>query len=186
MDAIELTLADHRTVEELFGQFEQTQDPAERGRIIQTVIEELSIHAAIEEEIMYPAMRELPDGEELVEHAIEEHLEAKVALAVLGRLSPTSEEFVEKAQEMIDDVRHHVEEEESDLLPRLKEALGPERLQEMGQRMAQAKERAPRRPSADDLTKATKEQLYEAAQVIDLTGRSDMDKDQLASELVGS
>lgn len=186
MDAISLTIQDHRTAEDLFSRFEGTDDPAEKRRVMDKVIEELSVHAAIEEEVLYPPMRELPGGDDLVEEAIEEHLEAKVALAVLGKLQPDDPAFDEKAAELIADVRHHVEEEESDLLPKMKEAVGEQRLEELGRQLEEAKSRAPTRPSPEDLAEATTDQLYEAAQVLGLEGRSDMNKDDLVKQIAGT
>lgn len=186
MDAVSLTIKDHRTVEELFSRFESTDDPAEKRQIMDTVIEELSVHAAIEEQVLYPAMRQLPDGDDLVDEAIEEHVEAKVALVVLDRLQPDHPMFDEKATELIADVRHHVEEEESELLPRMKEHFDSARLEDLGRQLQEAKAGAPTQPAPADLAEATGEQLYEAAQVLDLDGRSDMKKDELVKLVAGS
>jgi hemerythrin superfamily protein len=186
VDAIEQTIQDHRTAEELFQRFEKADDLAEKRSILNDIIEELSVHATIEEQELYPVMKELPDGEDLVAEAMEEHLEAKLALAVLEQLPPDSPDFDTKAQELIADVRHHVEEEEQELLPKLKDAFDGDRLEDLGRRLQEAKSSAPTRPTAEDLSKATVEQLSEAARILDLPGRSEMDKDQLAKELAGS
>ncbi|HUH06356.1 MAG TPA: hemerythrin domain-containing protein, partial [Egibacteraceae bacterium] len=97
MDAISLLIQDHRTVDEMFGRFEQTSDPAQRRQLVDKMIEELSIHAAIEEQELYPVMRRVFDEEDLVEEAEHEHAEAKAVLAVLSQLRPEDERFEQMA-----------------------------------------------------------------------------------------
>lgn len=183
MDAITLLTQDHRTVEELFGRFEQSSDPAERRQLVDQMIEELSVHAAIEEQELYPVMQEVI-GDEDVEHAEHEHAEAKAVLAVLARMEPQDERFEPMVSELISDVRHHVEEEEYELFPEFREKMTEQQLEELGQRLEQAKGSAPTKPSAKDLEEQlSRDELYEFAQKAGLGGRSDMSKKDLASAL---
>lgn len=185
MDGLELLIQDHRTVDQVFDQYQQTSDDAERRRLVDTMIEELSIHAAIEERELYPLMhRSLPEDDS-VEHAEHEHAEAKAVLAVLGQLEPTDEPFDEMVNELISDVRHHVQEEEDELFPQLREAVSDEELEQLGQRLEQAKQSAPKKPSAAELEALSGEELQQFAQKMGVEGRSDLNKQQLAKALVG-
>ncbi|HEX2032097.1 MAG TPA: hemerythrin domain-containing protein [Actinomycetota bacterium] len=145
MNAIDLIVQDHREVEELFAELEEGD--GDRTALVQDVIRELSIHAAIEEQFLYPAMRRsLPDGDQLVEEALDEHQEAKEVLAELDGMEEEDPDFDARVRTLIQDVRHHVEEEEGELLPKIRTALSDSELEEMGERMERAKAVAPTRP----------------------------------------
>jgi hemerythrin superfamily protein len=149
MDAISLLKDDHRKVEQLFKRFEQTTDRAttERRRIVEEVIRELSIHAEIEETVFYPAIREsVPPSEDMVLESLEEHHVVKWLLSELDGMSPDAERFEAKFTVLKENVRHHVEEEESDLFPQVRRALTRTALEQMGEAMARAKTIAPTRP----------------------------------------
>ena len=149
MDAITLLKADHKTVEKLFKSFEKAGDRAiqTKGHIVEQIIEELSVHAAIEEQIFYPAIRnEVPDTDDDVLEALEEHHIVKWVLSELGSMEPDAERFDAKVTVLIENVRHHVEEEESELFPTVRAALGRKRLGEIGDQMEEAKKTAPKRP----------------------------------------
>ncbi|HEX2041835.1 MAG TPA: hemerythrin domain-containing protein [Acidimicrobiales bacterium] len=140
---------DHREVERLFKQFEKAGPNAHatRRQIVDRIIEELSVHAVIEEQVFYPAVREaVPDAEDEVLESLEEHHIVKWTLSELEKLDPEHERFVPKTTVLIESVRHHVEEEEDELFPQVREVLKRKRLQEIGEAMAKAKEVAPTRP----------------------------------------
>ena len=122
-------------------------NPAARREPVDLFIRELSIHAAIEEEVLYPTVRrELPDGEAMADEALQEHQEAKEILRRLDRMDPADFEFDSAVRELIKDVRHHVDEEENEMFPKLRSALSQDRLVELGARMQEAKRTAPTRP----------------------------------------
>ncbi len=151
MDAIQLIEKDHATVERLFRQFEradQREDHAELKRVVREIIKELSIHAAIEEQALYPALRraEGEDAEDEVLEALEEHHVAKLMLLELDKMTPKDERFCAKVNVLIESVRHHIEEEEGELLPRLRKATSPEERRELGRDLAALKKAAPTRP----------------------------------------
>ena len=149
MDAITLLKNDHKTVEKLFKKFEKAGDDAlaTKQQVVASIIEELSVHAAIEEQVFYPAVREaLPDLEDTVLEALEEHHIAKWTLWELANLSPDHERFDAKVTVLIESVRHHVEEEEGDLFPEVRKALGRKALGEVGDAMVEAKKTAPTSP----------------------------------------
>lgn len=147
MDAIDLIEQDHRHVDSLFERFEQTDDQDTKRELVNQMVHELSVHAAIEEEIFYPAVREaLPEGDGLVNESLHEHQEAKELLNDLDGMEPDHPTFDPTVSRLIQEVRHHVEEEETEILPALRDRLDPELLGEMGQELESAKGRAPTRP----------------------------------------
>ena len=145
-DAITLLTTDHQEVEQLFGQLESQPPGPSQDEPVREVIRELSGHAAIEEQVLYPAMRSaLPDGDALVEEALQEHQQVKEALAAIERSdSPNARDAL--LRQLMADVRHHVDEEEGELFPKLREAVGPEGLQDLGEKLAAAKKMAPTHP----------------------------------------
>jgi hemerythrin superfamily protein len=149
IDAVTQLENDHRTVDDLFSQYEAlvVSTPSARRGPVDRFIRELSVHAAIEEEVLYPAVRrELPDGEAMADEALQEHQDAKEILRRLDRMDPSDFEFDSAVTQLIKDVRHHVDEEEAEMFPRLRSALGQERLMQLGARMQEAKRTAPTRP----------------------------------------
>ena len=147
MDAITLLKQDHKAVEKLFKQFEKAKQPAQQRKIAGQVVKELSVHAAIEEMIFYPAVRDrVPKEEETVLEALEEHHVVKWVLSELEDMKPDHERFKAKMSVMMESVRHHVEEEESELFPAVRKALGRRELGELGEALEKAKKTAPTRP----------------------------------------
>ena len=147
MDAITLLKQDHRTVEALFRRYESGPQGQEKQDVVHEIIRELSVHAAIEEQVLYPAVRRaFPKGEDLAEEGIDEHQEVKETLSDLDGMDPSEPGFDPKVRSLIGDVRHHVEEEEGEMFPKLAQALSSDRLDEMGSAMEGAKRMAPTRP----------------------------------------
>ena len=130
---IKLIEQDHREVEELFSQFEQSGDKS----IAMKICAELDAHAEAEEKAFYPIVREEVDAS-LVKEAEEEHGEAR---QLIGRIKQTSdpEHLTELVAELKKDVQHHVQEEESEMLPKARESLGESRLSEIGRQFQDAK-----------------------------------------------
>ncbi|MGW4806335.1 hemerythrin domain-containing protein [Kitasatospora sp. NPDC004272] len=149
MDAIVLLKEDHKTVEKLFKEFEKAGDRAHatKRRIADRVIEELTVHAVIEEEVFYPAAREAAPGTaDHVLESVEEHHVVVWMLAELAGLDPHDERFDAKMTVLMENVRHHVEEEERDWFPEVRKAMGRNRLLELGERLEAARETATRDP----------------------------------------
>jgi hemerythrin superfamily protein len=147
MDAITLLKADHKTVKGLFREFERSDDAPKKRKLVDLMIKELSIHAAIEEEVFYPAARaEVKDALDEVLESIEEHHVMKWVLSELQGLDPHDERFEPKTTVLIELVRHHVEEEESDFFPKVRAELGRKRLAEIGDELEKAKKTAPQEP----------------------------------------
>jgi len=149
MDAITLLKNDHKTVERLFKRFEKAGDEPskEKQGIVASIIEELSVHAAIEEQVFYPGIREaVPDTDDMVLEALEEHNVAKWVLSEIDGLPVDHERYDAKVTVLIESVRHHVTEEEEELFPQVREALGRKVLGQIGEALDAAKRTAPRRP----------------------------------------
>ncbi|RKE17344.1 hemerythrin domain-containing protein [Streptomyces sp. TLI_171] len=149
MDAIVLLKEDHTKVEKLFKEFEQAGDRAfaTKRRIVDRVIEELTVHTVIEEEVFYPAAREAaPDTSDHVLESVEEHHVVVWMLAELTDLDPEDERFDAKMTVLMENVRHHVEEEEKEWFPEVRRAMGRNRLLELGERLQEARKTATHDP----------------------------------------
>jgi hemerythrin superfamily protein len=151
VDAIDLLIGDHRAVAELFEQFEKAGERAykTKQRLVEKISEELTTHAYIEEKIFYPEARAaVPATKDHVLESIEEHHLVLWMLAELSGIDPADERFDAKVTVLIENVRHHVDEEEKDWFPTVRKAMKAEQLRELGQRLAAAKADAPADPLA--------------------------------------
>lgn len=145
MDAITMLKDDHKTVKKLFREFEKA-DEGRKKRIADQIVEELSVHSALEEQIFYPAAREsLPDGDTVLEAVEEHHVVAWICSELMG-MDTDDERFEPKVIVMKEMVEHHIKEEEDEMFPKMREALGRKVLQEIGARMEEAKPSMPREP----------------------------------------
>lgn len=149
MDAITLLKDDHKTVEKLFKRFEKAGDGAykEKRNVAERIREELSRHAAIEEQLFYSVVRATVDGvEDVTLESLEEHHIVKWVLSELDDMDPKDERFTAKMTVLIENVRHHVDEEEDELFPKVREQLGRKDLGELGDAMEAARRIAPTHP----------------------------------------
>jgi hemerythrin-like domain-containing protein len=144
MDAVALLKADHRKVEDLFSQLEKTTErgAAKRTRLLGQIETEIKMHMRLEEDIFYPAFREAvkkKDDKEMYHEAKEEHHVADMVMSELKRLDPTDETFGAKAKVLKELIEHHVEEEEGEMFPKARRAMGVAMLRELGEEMAERK-----------------------------------------------
>lgn len=139
-DPIELLKEDHKKVKDLFDEFENTNNRRSQQRIVREAILELDVHAGIEEEIFYPAYAEAAqsEGEEIVLEAEEEHHVVHLLIGELRGMSEVDERTAAKFTVLAENVRHHIQEEEKEMLPKAKKLLG-DRLEELGEQMMQRK-----------------------------------------------
>lgn len=152
------------------------------SRIASEATRALRAHTAIEEEIFHPAVRRAQDDliDEVLE-GLEEHHVVEVLLDELeGMSSSEDERFVAKFTVVSELVEHHAKEEEDDMFPQVRSALGAERLQELGHKMPARHEELMPEAESDAMTR---EELYERAKELDVEGRSQMSKRQLANAL---
>jgi hypothetical protein len=117
--AIAILIKDHDKVKDLFDRFEKTDERAEREKIIAEALTDLKIHAVIEEEIFYPAVRRHMD-KDLMNEADEEHHVARVLIAELDRRGQPDDHRYAKFTVLAESVRHHIKEEEGEMLPKTK------------------------------------------------------------------
>lgn len=133
MNAIELLKADHEVIEELFEQVKNSEE-SEHRQLFERIQTELDVHAHIEETIFYPKLEE--EGNEklvdIVREGIEEHRQVKMFLHELDALSDDSEKFEPKLKVLMEDVEHHVEEEEGEMFPLVEEQFDEDVLEELG------------------------------------------------------
>lgn len=148
MNAIALLEKDHRKIERLFERLSRRKaSPAERRRLLRLVIQELSVHAAAEEQWLYPLVRRaVSGGDALADHALGEHQEAKELLARLDGAAPDATGARRALDRLIRAVRSHVEEEETKLFPVLRVSVGRKDLDDLGTALAGAKRIAPTHP----------------------------------------
>ena len=151
MNAITLLKNDHKTVEDLFKRFEKLGPRAHKTKqdVVERIVRELSIHAAIEEMVFYPDIREATEKGDLdatILESLEEHHLVKWVLWELERMTPTDERFDAKVTVLTETVRHHVTEEEKDLFPKVNKIFGRAQLDELGEAMAGLKKTVPTHP----------------------------------------
>ena len=149
-DAIVLLKNEHREIRKSFRAFEDAGDRAEarKAQLVDRIIELLTIHTYLENEVMYPQVRELlPDVEDDVLESYEEHHVADVLVMELSAMKPSDERFDAKTTVLIENVEHHMTEEEDEWFPKVRAGLGRKQLQEIGAEMIDKRKSAPRRPS---------------------------------------
>lgn len=122
---------DHRAVEKLFKAFEKGDTS-----VVPEICAALERHAAIEEGVFYPAVRaSVQESDDTVLEAVEEHHVVKTLVAELQAMSGDEENYAAKATVLMENVRHHVREEEDEMFPQVRSALGRRRLQELAEQM---------------------------------------------------
>ena len=157
-DAIVLLKNDHKEIRKVFRDFQALGDAATKRQqqLVDRMLELLTVHTYIENECMYPRVGELvPDLKDDVLESYEEHHVADVLCVELAAMSSGDERFVAKTTVLIENVLHHMDEEEQEWFPKVREALGRRTLQAIGAEMVEARKKAPRRPSQPSALKKT-------------------------------
>src|SRR5215203_3987813 len=134
MNAIELLKEDHNKVSRLFQKVKATED-SEHKEIFEKIKEELEVHTHIEETIFYPKMKEEEELEDIILEGIEEHHQAKIFLRELSSLTEDSEKFEPKLKVLMEDIKHHVQEEEGKMFLKVEEIFDAATLSELGREM---------------------------------------------------
>src|SRR5690606_35497946 len=150
MDAITMLKDDHKKVEALFKRFEKAGEKAdvEKREIVGRINEELPNHAAVGEQVCHPVTRAtVPAVEDVALESLEEHHIVKWVMSDLDGMDPQDERFDAKVTVLIENVRHHVEEEEGEYFPKVREELGRNALADIGEGIAAAKSVAPTHPT---------------------------------------
>lgn len=139
MNAIELLKADHDKVDLLFQKVKATEE-SEHKALFEKIKEELEVHTHIEETIFYPKVKEEKELEDIVLEGIEEHHQAKIFLRELAALSDDSEKFEPKLKVLMEDITHHVQEEEGEMFPKIEELFDEATLNKLGAEMEKEKQ----------------------------------------------
>ena len=137
VSALALLEEDHQEVDGFFDEYETLEDADEKERIALKICLALTIHAQIEEEIFYPAVREAIEKAELIDEAIVEHASAKQLIAEIEEMDANDELYDAKVKVLGEQVRHHVEEEEDELFPEVESSELD--LEALGTKMAERK-----------------------------------------------
>ena len=149
-DAIVILRNDHAELRKLFSAFEAAGPDAHvrKGELKDKIISALTVHTYIENETMYPEIRRLlPDLEQDVLESYEEHHVADLLVMEIAALDPAHERFDAKMTVLIENVRHHMDEEEQDWFPKVRAGLGRKVLSGLGAQMLEQKTTAPRSPA---------------------------------------
>jgi len=149
-DAIVLLKEDHKQIRKLFRDFQAAGEnaTARKGKLVEQILELLTVHTYLENECMYPETRRLlPDLEHDILESYEEHHVADVLCMELAALEPDNERFDAKTAVLIESVTHHIEEEEQEWFPKVRAGLNRKQLQDIGARMLELRKKAPRKPS---------------------------------------
>jgi hemerythrin-like domain-containing protein len=164
-NAIEMLREDHRKVKDLFEHFEGT-DAGDKKEIVDTTLHELEIHTAIEEEIFYPAARmalqeiEGDEGDDSIDEAWEQHHVVKLIAAELKKMRSSDERYDAKFTVLAESVKHHIEEEENELFPKLESHIDAE---ELGEKMMARKQKLQQRTDNGSKNRGSKSKTRTAS-----------------------
>ncbi len=136
MEATKLLKQQHDEVKELFKRFEASEDESEKQELFEQIADDFAAHGTIEEKIFYPAVY-VGELKEKLQEAVEEHLAAKRVVADLLELEPADEQFDAKMKVLKELIEHHVEEEEGELFPLIRQSFAREELETLGEQMEQ-------------------------------------------------
>src|SRR5207253_5420533 len=125
---------DHSTMQSLFSKFDRSGKSSheKKGELFVQIRRELQIHSRAEQEIFYPALKALSDdGRRLVSEAVKEHKDIDELLTQISRLKPTDKNFDEKMETLIENVDHHVEEEEGEIFQFAEENCSQQQIEDI-------------------------------------------------------
>ena len=148
MNAIESLKADHDKVDRLFQKVKADTEGKEHKELFEKIKEELDVHTHIEETIFYPRLKKESELEDIVLEGIEEHHQAKMFLRELDGLSDDNEKFEPKLKVLMEDITHHVQEEEGKMFPDVEKILGAAELEKLGAQMEEEKKKFTKSQSA--------------------------------------
>lgn len=142
MDALKMLKDDHDKVKAMLEKLDATTERAEKTRpeLLQALKDELTVHEAIEEEILYPALEEFAKTKDIALEGYEEHHVVDTIMSELEATAPDDETWGAKLTVMKENLEHHIEEEEGDMFPKARKVMDEDELQTLGDRMAARKE----------------------------------------------
>jgi hemerythrin superfamily protein len=139
VNALTLLTDDHRRVKKLLRELESTEGPKTREELFGRIKRELTAHEVIEEEIFYPTLKEHPKAKEVVLEGIEEHNVVDRLMGELEELPFDAETWGPKATVMVENIEHHIEEEEGEMFRKARQVLDDDELEALGERMVERK-----------------------------------------------
>jgi hemerythrin superfamily protein len=184
MDVIELLVADHNRVRGLFARYKKAKEAEkvdDQSALATDIIRELTIHMAAEEEVFYQAVKKRTEdiGDD-VDEGYEEHHVAKVLIGEIEDLKAGSDPWVAKMTVLIENVEHHVDEEEDELFPEVRSSSEAGWREELGEALESRREKLGAPALAEKLA-LSKIELSSLARQQEIPGRSSMDHDELAA-----
>ncbi len=143
MNAFQLLKEDHQKVSGIFQQLEPTTERAEKTRteLFARLLQELTVHAQVEETIFYPSIKQAAETREIVLEGFEEHHVIKMLLKELDEVPVDTEQWTAKLKVLQENVEHHVEEEEGEMFQKARQVLTEEQIDDLGARMEEEKKR---------------------------------------------
>jgi hemerythrin-like domain-containing protein len=146
-DVIELLEHDHREVEQMFAEFEQATSKEQKETLRDRIIIELVRHSEAEEQAVYPMIRKsIDNGDQIIEHEIDEHSKAERIMKELDTMSADDPQFGVLMQQLMASIKEHVAEEENDVFPQFRTKVSPEELQKLGGKVESLKKIVPTHP----------------------------------------
>lgn len=179
-DVVDLIMQDHREVERLFDELEK--HPEKRRLLVPVLSSLLTAHSRAEEAQVYPAAKSEASEDEDVAHGQKEHAEAEQLLAKLNNADPASKHFEKALSDLVEAVTHHVKEEESTILPKMRRELDEPRRRELGDAFVASRTLH----LGDRPGEATREELLTQARNVGVEGTSKMDKEEIAKQVLKS
>jgi hemerythrin superfamily protein len=176
-DVVDMTMEDRREVERLFERMKS--EPDQRPMLVPVVATLLIAHSRAEESEVYPVAKDEAGESEEVAHSQEEHAQAELLLERLRGADHTSKDFDSTLAELIEAVSHHVEEEESKVLPGMKENLDDARRAELGEAFIASRAEHMGEQAGD----ASRDELLQQAKNAGIEGASSMTRDELHKAL---
>lgn len=135
LDALALLKKDHELVKSLMNEMDKEEDQDQLSSMFEQLVDELTVHERIEEEIFYPALQKLPEAKEDVLESFEEHHLVDEIVAQMD-VETDDDKWKAKFTVMKENVEHHIQDEEEKLFPKAEKLLGPEKLAALGVKMA--------------------------------------------------
>jgi hemerythrin superfamily protein len=146
-DVIELLEHDHREVEQMFAEYEKATTKEEKETLRDRIIIELVRHSEAEEVAVYPTIREvIENGDQIIEHEIDEHSQAERVMKELDGMSADDPQFGVLMQQLMTAIKEHVAEEENDVFPQFRTKVDADKLEKLGKTVEGLKKIVPTHP----------------------------------------
>ncbi len=138
-DPFQMLHEDHERVQGLFAQFETATDGRQKRKIFDQIEQEITLHSKIEEKVLYPLLEKKQETEEITHESYEEHHVVDRLLKETDKLSTGDDAFDAKIKVMMENVEHHVEEEEKELFPKARTVLSRDQIQKLATQIQEMK-----------------------------------------------